>query len=250
MEKFFIRHISTKKLGRYKNSPLMSTKKKFNHMEITHRFTGECLFSFIETDSKKMCLEIAIQDADLRGAYLGGADLRGANLGGADLRGANLMGADLGGADLRGANLWGANLGNANLGNANLRGADLRRAYLGVKNPPLTDNYFISEVLFREAKDDVKKRMWAGLVRMSIDWCWHDFKSAATEDAWNWTKETLCSRWEKFEEMFDPSPPPFDAEKSLRNLTEGDRLPRKDDYTVCSGSNLSNFSFPRDEEKE
>jgi uncharacterized protein YjbI with pentapeptide repeats len=87
-----------------------------------------------------------LQDADLRGADLGGADLRNADLGDADLGGADLRNADLGdanligaylrgaylgGADLRGADLQGADLGGAYLRNAYLRGADLGGADLG-----------------------------------------------------------------------------------------------------------------------
>ena len=74
--------------------------------------------------SSKTTIKEAVEDADLRGANLGGANLIGANLGGANLIGANLIGADLGGANLIGANLIGANLRDADLGGANLRGAD------------------------------------------------------------------------------------------------------------------------------
>ncbi|MCO7317761.1 pentapeptide repeat-containing protein [Riemerella anatipestifer] len=118
---------------------------------------GEILFEYEkENNSIEKTLMVALkQNADLRGAYLGGTDLRGANLRGADLRGADLRGADLRSADLRGADLRGANLEGTdligtdlryanlegtnlrntnligtNLGGANLRNTDLRKANL------------------------------------------------------------------------------------------------------------------------
>jgi Pentapeptide repeats (8 copies) len=71
---------------------------------------------------------------DLREANLNEADLRGANLGGANLRRANLSEADLRRAKLGGANLRGANLDRADLFDANLQEADLRDANLGGAN--------------------------------------------------------------------------------------------------------------------
>ncbi|MBV8554911.1 MAG: pentapeptide repeat-containing protein [Planctomycetaceae bacterium] len=78
----------------------------------------------------KSVTELLGDEADFRGANLGGANLTGAylvraNLGGANLGGVNLTGANLGGADLGGANLSGANLLEADLSGANLLGADL-----------------------------------------------------------------------------------------------------------------------------
>ncbi len=58
------------------------------------------------------------------------ADCRGANLGGANLDGANLVRANLGGANLTGANLLEADLGGANLLGADLSGANLLGADL------------------------------------------------------------------------------------------------------------------------
>jgi uncharacterized protein YjbI with pentapeptide repeats len=105
---------------------------------------------------------INLEEADLRGADLGGANLQEADLWRAnlqeanlrvaklqkadmgeavlqrvDLMGANLQGADLGGADLHGADMWGADLQRANLvgvdlQKANLRGANLQGADLSV----------------------------------------------------------------------------------------------------------------------
>ena len=88
---------------------------------------GEVLFSF---EKENNTIKDTLEEANLRGADLGGANLRGAELEGADLGGANLRGAELEGANLRGANLGGANLEDANLGSANLRGADLISANL------------------------------------------------------------------------------------------------------------------------
>ena len=88
---------------------------------------GNVLFSF---EKENNTIKDTLEEAYLRGAYLGGADLRGAYLGGANLGGADLEGAYLGGADLEGAYLRGADLRGANLGGADLRGADLRGANL------------------------------------------------------------------------------------------------------------------------
>ena len=99
-------------------------------------------------------------------------------------------------ADLYGADLYGANLHDADLGGADLHNADLR-----VKHPPINDHYFISEILFREAKT-VKERSYAGLVRISLDWCWEDFLENAPKAAIVWAKKILCSKWPEFEEMF------------------------------------------------
>ena len=71
---------------------------------------AEKLSKILELHKKWINNEPGGEQADLRGADLGGANLRGANL-----RGANLRGADLGGANLRGADLGGANLEGANL---------------------------------------------------------------------------------------------------------------------------------------
>ena len=125
-------------------------EKETNFMKIQIKsLAGSILFEGDFSAVKDALLAALKNDADLRGAYLGGAnlrgaDLRGAYLGGANLYGANLRGAYLGGANLRGANLYdadlrgadlrGAYLGGANLGGADLRGADLGRADLGGAN--------------------------------------------------------------------------------------------------------------------
>jgi uncharacterized protein YjbI with pentapeptide repeats len=110
--------------------------------------------------------------ADLRGAYLRGADLRGANLRGADLRGADLRGANLGGANLGGAYLRGADLGGANLGGAYLRGADLRGANLEDCQMNWQSHDLIAQRLLQAAGDDAYKRLAAGYILISRDWCW------------------------------------------------------------------------------
>jgi len=133
-----------------------------------------------------------LQRADLRSANLWGADLRGADLQRADLRSANLWGADLQRADLRSANLRGANLRGANLQGANLQGANLQGADL-----PITSHEVISEILRAAASDDVKKRMIAGLVIVSCDWCWADFSEELDKEDFLWALEVL-SDWECF----------------------------------------------------
>ena len=109
---------------------------------------------------------------------------------------ADLRGADLRDADLRDAYLCGAYLSGAYLRSAYLSGADLR-----VKTPPLNDHYFISEILLR-ASINTKQRSWAGLVRISLNWCWEDFKENCSKTMWNWAKKVLCEQWPEFEEKF------------------------------------------------
>src|SRR5689334_13148530 len=63
----------------------------------------------------------ALDNFDLRGAFLNRAQLTNARLKGAHLEGANLDSANLEGAVLRDAHLEGATLEEANLGGADLR---------------------------------------------------------------------------------------------------------------------------------
>ena len=98
-----------------------------------------------------------------------------------------------------GADLSGANLSRANLSRADLRGANLR-----VKTPPLTDRYFISEILKREARKDYKKLSFAGFIRINLELCWYNVSE------WNipknmivWARKVLCKKWPEFEEQFD-----------------------------------------------
>jgi len=98
------------------------------------------------------------------------ADLRRANLSGADLSWADLCWADLLGANLLGANLRRADLSWADLRRVDLRWADLSRARLSWQSHAL-----LSEILVRAAGDHVERRMLAGLVAVSVDWCWDRF---------------------------------------------------------------------------
>jgi len=145
-----------------------------------------------------------LRGAYLEGAYLEGADLEGANLRGAYLEGADLEGTYLRGADLRGANLEGANLEGANLRGANLRGANLRGADLEkCKTPPTESHEFISEILFRNS-ENIKHRQWAGLVKISLDWCWNDFFEKMPKTAIKWAGKILCGLWpDSFDKKFN-----------------------------------------------
>ena len=159
-------------------------------VEIKSRYNKKILFS-TESESVKSAVVSAIRaGADLGGAYLRGADLRGA-----DLRGAYLRGAYLGGADLRGAELRGADLRGAYLRGAYLRGADLR-----VKAPPINDQYFTSEILFRSAKTEAQKN-FSARVRIELNLCWEDFYALAKKMRLvGWAKVTLCV-WQEYANM-------------------------------------------------
>ena len=108
--------------------------------------------------------------ANLTGADLSGADLGGAFLHGADLSGADLGGAFLSGAFLHGADLSGADLSGADLGDADLSGADLSGAVVSWQSHDM-----IAEILRRAAADNPARRMLAGLILISRDWCWDEF---------------------------------------------------------------------------
>ena len=95
-------------------------------------------------------------------AYLQGADLRRADLQGADLRRADLRGADLRGADLQGASLtW-------------------------------ESHDLIAEILRCAAGNNVERRMVAGLVLVSRDWCWQDFAKLQHPES-QWAIQTLAA---------------------------------------------------------
>ena len=88
------------------------------------------------------------------------------------------------------ANLSGANLSWADLSGANLSGANLSGAKINWNSHQL-----ISEILLRAAGDCPKKRMIAGLVRISTDWCWdkitkikHPEKKWAVNELKKWVK--------------------------------------------------------------
>ena len=116
------------------------------------------------------------------------ADLSGANLSRANLSRANLSRANLSRANLYGANLSGADLSRANLYGADLYGADLS----DLKCFNWRSHALISEVLKRAAGVDVDKRKAAGLVAVSVDWCWADFELRVGNDPlWPWVMSIL-----------------------------------------------------------
>ena len=90
----------------------------------------------------------------------------------------------------------------ADLSCANLRGANLRGNNLMVNHPPLCDHNFISEILFRESTN-LKERSWAGLVRISTDWCWNDFLDNCSNSMIEWAKIILCRKWPEFNKKFE-----------------------------------------------
>lgn len=116
-----------------------------------------------------------LRDALLRGANLSSANLYRAELSEAELYRAylscaNLCGANLSGADLRCASIGGADLSGANLIDADLRGANLRGAYLRDAQLNWQSHDILAEIL-----RDAGHRRIAGLVLISLDWCWDDF---------------------------------------------------------------------------
>ena len=136
------------------------------------------LAAVLESHRKWLRSEAGGAKADLRDADLRHANLRHANLKYANLRYANLRYADLGGADLRGANLRGADLGHANLRDAKLN---------------WQSHALLSEILLRAAGDSVERRMLAGLVAVSTDWCWGQWLSLEhPERVWAITE---LARW-------------------------------------------------------
>ena len=89
-------------------------------------------------------------------------------------------------ANLRDADLRGANLSDADLRDADLRGADLN----------WNSHELISTILLQAALDNPKKRMIAGLISISTDWCWKDFlrievpyKSWAIKELRKWVQD-------------------------------------------------------------
>jgi len=120
-------------------------------IEIRHRWSNEIIK--------------IVAGETLARANLAGANLDGANLDGANLARANLARANLYGANLARANLYGANLAGANLDGANLDGAKLNWQSHGL----------VAELLKRAAGQDVRHRMVAGLIAVSLDWCWDKF---------------------------------------------------------------------------
>jgi hypothetical protein len=93
-----------------------------------------------------------------------------------DLRGAYLRGADLRGAYLRVAVLYGAYLYGANLN--------------------WKSHMLLSELLRRAAGESVERRSLAGLIRVSIDWCWDDFLERIEDPHKTWALKELA-KWVK-----------------------------------------------------
>jgi hypothetical protein len=157
---------------------------------VKSRFSGEVQFTAeIEAKDDAPCsLKLGLA---VKWGLANGANLSGANLDGANLYRANLYRANLSGANLNGASLY----------RANLNGADLYGADLDVKEPPVNSHQFISEILFRAATN-FKERSWAGVVRVSVDWCWEKFLEECPKTMTNWAKEILCEKWPVFEEKF------------------------------------------------
>ena len=129
---------------------------------------------------------------DLSRADLSRANLRWANLSRADLSGANLSRADLRWADLSGANLSGADLTGVDLTGVDLTGADLSGITVAWQSHDL-----LAEILRRAAGDNVARRMLAGLILISPDWCWDAFLALDIDPALrNWAL-TQLRRWIK-----------------------------------------------------
>ena len=134
-------------------------------ISLKHIITRNVLF---ELDTEPNSIKTTLKAGVKRGAYLEGADLRGADLRGADLRGAYLEGADL----------------------------------EGVKSPPINDHYFVSEILFQNAKTETQKD-FAARVRLETNQCWKYFiQFAKKKKVVTWAKEVL-GKWEAFQEKFE-----------------------------------------------
>ena len=135
--------------------------------------------------------------------------MRDANLRSADLEYARLEYANLTGARLEYARLEYANLTDANLANANLRNADLRDVTMNWSSHNL-----VSERLRQAAGQDVSRRMFAGLIAVSTDWCWEDFNAHALPlDLTEWTLRLFVS-WRKENDDV----PDFEAMAKSRGL--------------------------------
>ena len=130
---------------------------------IKHKITGETLYE-CDAESMRAAVEAAVQN--------------GANLNWANLYGANLCSANLCGAKLNWASFYGANLDGASFDGANLN---------------WQSHALIAEILRRNAGDDVKKRMVAGMILISRDWRWDDFLSLKIDRSLRkWALTTLA----------------------------------------------------------
>ena len=126
-------------------------------------------------ETRRQLIELGVPEGRLPEEWQPYIDLSGLDLSGADLRGANLRWANLSGAYLRWANLSEANLSGANLSGADLSGADLSGADLSGATINWQSHDLIAVILRRAAADDVQRRMLAGLILISRDWCWEKF---------------------------------------------------------------------------
>ena len=74
-----------------------------------------------------------------------------------------------------GVNLCWADLSWVDLREAFLSGADLRGAFLSGAVVSWQSHDMIAEILRRAAADNPARRMLAGLILISRDWCWDEF---------------------------------------------------------------------------
>ena len=79
-------------------------------------------------------------------------------------------------ANLERANLEGADLEGANLERANLYGARLYGAKLENITVPWTSHALISEILYREAGDNIERQKFSVWVGRKIEWCWSEWQ--------------------------------------------------------------------------
>ena len=149
--------------------------------------------------------------SDLRGSDLSGSDLRWSNLRESDLSWSDLSGSDLRWSDLRGSDLSGSNLKWSNLRESDLRESDLSGSNLrwsnlsgsnlnNLKSISISDHCLLSQILLNSA-ETTKQREWAGLVRISLDWCWDDFLNNMSKPCIKWCVSIL-SKWPEFKEMY------------------------------------------------
>jgi uncharacterized protein YjbI with pentapeptide repeats len=138
------------------------------------------------TQTRVNLIAAGIDPARLPEKWQRGIDLYEANLYEADLRGADLSGADLSGADLRRADLYEANLYEADLRGADLSGADLYGADLSRAILNWNSHVLLAGIVYQVAGDDVSRRKLAGLILISIDWCWEKFISVLTGEEIDW----------------------------------------------------------------
>ena len=77
--------------------------------------------------------------------------------------------------DLRADTLTGADLTRANLTGADLTWANLTWAHLAGIVVAWQSHALLADILRRAAGDNVPRRMLAGLIAISTDWCWGEF---------------------------------------------------------------------------